>query len=30
LFLRGAEGRIYTAEELAALGYEFRVMTRVA
>lgn len=30
LLQRGAEGRIYTAEELAALGYEFRVMTRVA
>lgn len=27
---RGEEGRIYTAEELGALGYEFRVMTRVA
>lgn len=29
-FRRGEEGRIYTSEELAQLGYEFRVMTRIA
>lgn len=30
LLQRGEEGRIYSADELAQLGYEFRVMTRIA